>query len=229
VCSGVTSATGIVVFVPMQGGSAVTKSGVTVQGDSLCGNDGPPGGWWVMQCTGQGNGTGATQDAVQNGCPTSGYQAVPGQTSTMTPAQLSALLTAACPTKTQNNTCLQSDTGNNFHNASPQWQGLVGQTFFMPVICTHPTCNPMAVSGSGANASYPIQQIATVELCGFRLMPASPSTGWPSQGPCATANPNGYTSNSVTTGGGLFVVIMGLGGGPTSVIVPDFRDSSLTQ
>jgi hypothetical protein len=33
----------------------------------------------------------------------------------------------------------------------------------------------------------------------------------------------------VTNGGGLFLVIKALGGGPGSVIVPDFRDASLTQ
>jgi hypothetical protein len=228
-CSGVTSAQGVVVFVPMKGGSAVTKNGVSVTGDSLCGGDGPPGGWWVMQCTGQGNGTGATQDAVQDGCPTAGYHAVPGQTSSMTPAQLSTFLQAACPNKTQDDTCLQSDTGNNFHLASDQWQGLIGQTFTLPVICTKPTCNPMAVSGSGQNASYPIQQLATVQLCGFELMPRGPSTGWPTTGACATANPSGYTSNSVTSGGGLFVVIKALAGGPVTFTMPEFTDASLTK
>jgi hypothetical protein len=229
VCSGVASTTSVVVFVPMKGASAVTKSGVSVSGDSMCGGDGPPGGWWVMQCTGQGNGTGSTADAVQYGCPTNNYQAVPGQTSSMTPTQLSTLLRTACPSKTENDTCLASDNGNNFHNASDQWQLLVGQTFTMPVICTSPTCSPMAVSGSGQNASYAIQQLATVELCGFKLMPRSASLYWPTTGPCATANPNGYTSNSVTAGGGLFVVIKDLSGGPVSFTMPEFTDASLTK
>jgi hypothetical protein len=229
VCSGVTNATGIVIFVPMKGGSAVTKKGVSVDGDSMCGGDGPPGGWWVLRCTGQSTNNNATQEAVEDGCPTTNYQAVPGQTSSMSPSQLSALLAAACPDKTENSTCLFSDNGNNFHNASDQWQDLVGETFTMPVICTKPTCNPMAVSGGGTHASYAIQQLATVELCGFKLMPRSASLYWPTTGPCANANPSGYTSNSVTDGGGLFVVIKDLSGGPVGYTMPEFTDSSLTK
>ena len=217
ICSGAFSSStlGQVVFVPLYNNGKKKGSSTTVEDPDLdaCGGAHPPGGWWVAQCVGQGNGTGSTQVAVQDGCDSSvAYHAVPNQPAGATPSQLYHFLTAACPSKAANATCLSSDTGNNFGLAAPQWQGLVGQTFSMPVFCVVPTCSDMAVAGNGNNASYAIQQIAKVELCGFELNKGGPSTGWPATGPCATANPKGYKSSDVATGSGFFVVIKGLSG-----------------
>lgn len=208
ICSAVTSTSGQVIFVPMKDGSTSAHAPGTT-----CGADAPPGGWWVMQCTGQGNGTGDTQGSVADGCSTDGYHAVPGQTTT-DPAALLAFLKAACPSKTTDDTCLASDIGHNFQLTVPQWQTLVGKTFTMPVLCSIPTCSHLAVSGSGNNASYAIHRMATVELCGFEIE-GSASTGWPTTGPCATSNPSGYRSTDVLTGTGFFLVIKDLIGGPT--------------
>ncbi len=207
VCSKVVSTSGNVIFVPMKGGT------VTTPPTPDCGSEGPPGGWWVAQCTDQGNGTGATEAAVLNGCPTNGYQAVPGQPTT-TPAALSTYLRNYCPGKTANDTCLQSDPGNNFHNATEEWQTLVGQNIKLPVFCFPPTCTPGAFTAQGSNAAYAIHMVATVEICGFELQPRAASSGWPTTGPCATNNPLGYRSSDVTSGGGIFVVIKALDGGP---------------
>jgi hypothetical protein len=208
ICSKVVNTTQTVTFVPMKGGSTAANDPT---GANNCGSAGPPGGWWVAQCNGQGQGTGATEAAVTNGCPTEDYQPVPGQPSTG-PSALSTYLRNYCPNRSENATCLASDTGNNFHNASEEWQGLVGQTIKMPVFCFPPSCAPAAYSAQGQNASYAIHQIATVEICGFELSPRPASTGWPTSGPCATANPLGYTSSDVTNGGGIFLVIKALSG-----------------
>lgn len=210
ICSAVATTSGQVVFVPMEGGSTSTEDSATV-----CGSGAPPGGWWVMQCTGQSNGNGATAATVLSGCPTSGYEPVPGQPTTG-PAALYAFLQNACPRGSANDTCLGSDPGNNFHNSSDAWQTLVGKTFTMPVICSTPACSQLEYVAQGNNATYAIHRMATVELCGFRLMPRNPSLYWPATGPCATANPKHYTSASVTSGAGLFLVVKGLTGGPTS-------------
>lgn len=212
ICSEVTGQVGRVVFVPMFGGS-------TTQDDdgSVCGTDTPPGGWWVAQCNGESNANGATELAVLNGCdPSVGYQAVSTSAlpTPVTPQALLAALLAGCPQGTQTATCLGSDPGNNFHNASDEWQTLVGTTFTMPVFCVRPTCSSMAFTAQGNNATYAIEQMATVELCGFELMPSGPSTGWPTTGPCATSNPQNYQASDVTSGGGLFLVIKKLTGGP---------------
>ena len=224
VCSQVVTTSGNVVFVPMLNGSTTATSGTQV-----CGNQGPPGGWWIAQCIGQGNGNGQTELIVTNGCSQT-YNAVPGQTAAMTPSQLYNHLTTACPARSSNATCLSSDPGNNFHNSSDEWQALVGQTIQMPVFCVRTKCSNMAVAGTGNNASYAIQQIAIVEVCGLKLNPRAPSTGWPTTGPCATRNPNNYTSSSVTSGGGFFLVIKGLVGGTTpSWQLPEYKDSKLTE
>lgn len=209
ICSKVVTTSATVVFAPMKNGSVSTKDAA-----GGCGPDGPPGGWWVAQCTGQSNGNGATDAIVLSGCPTSGYRPVANQPSG-TPAQLSTFLRNACPNKTHNDTCLASDPGNNFHNSTDEWQTLVGHTITMPVFCFKPTCDPNAYAGTGQNASYAIHKIATVEICGFKFTPRAASTGWPTEGPCATNNPKGFTSNDVDNGGGIFLVIKKLTGGPT--------------
>jgi Flp pilus assembly protein TadG len=217
---------GVVVFVPMLDGSTTGRDSA-----SICGNDHPPGNWWVAECLGQGQGQPETIAAVQDGCSGS-YQAVPGQTSSMSPTQLSAFLRDACPgSNDSTSTCLAGDNGNNFHNASDAWQTLVGQSFTMPVFCVSSQCSPMAQTGQGSHGTYAIYRIATVTLCGFKLNPRSASTGWPTTGPCATNNPNNYTSNSVTNGGGFFVVVTDVGGGPTGTdyVLPQYVDSSLTK
>ena len=209
ICSAVANTTGNVTFVPMKGASTATGQGST----DPCGTTGPPGGWWVAQCTGQGNGTGETQASVLSGCPTSSYAPVPNQPST-TPQALYNHMVTKCPAKSEDSNCLASDTGNNFHNASPQWQTLVGHHISMPVFCWPPQCSQAAYTAQGSNASYGIWRIATVLVCGFKLNPASASTGWPTTGACATNNPSNYSSGSVTAGGGLFLVIEKLTGGP---------------
>jgi Flp pilus assembly protein TadG len=224
ICSGVATTSGNVVFVPMFKGSTTTEDST-----DLCGAERPPGGWWVMQCTGQSNANGATEQIVTDGCPTSGYHAVAGQPTTG-PTPLLNFLKAACPSKTWNDTCLASDPGNNFFNASDEWQALVGKTFTMPVMCAIPTCSDLAVSGGGNNASYAIQRMATVELCGFKMEPRGPSSGWPSTGPCATNNPKHYASTDVTKGAGFFLVIKDLFGGPGGDwSLPDFTAMRLTR
>jgi hypothetical protein len=229
ICSGVinTSTLGQVVFVPTLHGATSLKDSST----TICGDENPPGGWWVAQCVGQGNGNGQTEATVAAGCPTStAYQAVSGQSGYTTPATLYNYLTSKCPSKTVNATCLSSDQGNNFHNASDEWQVLVGKTFTMPVFCTKPTCSHMAVAGSGNNASYAIQRLATVELCGYEFQPRTPSTGWPTTGPCATANAKGYQSGDVINGGGFFLIIKSLTGGPTADWkLNEFKKARLTQ
>jgi Flp pilus assembly protein TadG len=208
ICSGVATTSGDVTFVPMKGGSTTTEDST-----DLCGADSPPGGWWVMQCTGQSNANGTTEQVVLDGCPTGGYHAVLGQPATG-PTPLYDFLTTACPSKAANDTCLGSDPGNNFPDSLASWQTLVGKTFTMPVMCTTPTCSHLAVSGSGNNASYAIQRMATVELCGAEMQPKGFTTGWPTTGPCATRNPKNYAADDVTNGAGLFLVIKDLVGGP---------------
>lgn len=223
ICSAVTSTSGQVIFVPMKDGSTSNHAPGTT-----CGAEGPPGGWWIMQCTGQGNGTSDTQGAVADGCSTDGYHAVPGQATT-DPAALLAFLKAACPSKATTDTCLASDTGHNFQLTVPQWQTLVGKTFTMPVLCAIPTCSHLAVSGSGNNASYAIQRMATVELCGFKIE-GTASTGWPITGPCATANPLGYRASDVLSGTGFFLVIKDLIGGPSGDwSLPEYTAMRLTK
>ena len=209
ICSGIATTSGNVTFVPMFKGSTTTEDAT-----DLCGNDAPPGGWWVMQCTGQSNANGTTEQVVRDGCATSSYHPVAGQPTTG-PAPLYTFLTAACPSKAANDTCLGSDPGSNFQNALPDWQTLVGKTFTMPVMCAPPTCSQLAVSGTGNNASYAIQRMATVELCGAEMQPKGFTTGWPTTGPCATNNPKNYAANDVTNGAGLFLVVKDLVGGPT--------------
>ena len=137
---------------------------------------------------------------------------------------------ALCPSGSANSTCLKQDQGNNFHNSTDSWQTLVGQTIQMPVFCVRTKCSNMAVAGNGNNAAYAIQQIATVEVCGFKLNPRGPSGGWPTTGPCATRNPSNYTSSSVTSGAGFFLVIKGLSGGTSpSWQLPEYKDSKLTE
>ena len=224
ICSAVAGTSGTVVFVPMFKGSTSTEDAT-----DLCGNEAPPGGWWVMQCTAQSNANGATEASVTNGCPTSGYHAVANQPATG-PTPLLSFLKAACPPKTWNDTCLGSDPGNNFANSSDEWQALVGETFAMPVLCAIPTCTHLAVSGSGNNASYAIQRMADVELCGFRMQPRAPSTGWPTTGPCATDNPKHYAPADVTNGAGFFLVIKNLSGGPGGDwSLPEYTQLRLTR
>ncbi len=211
ICSNVVTTSGNVVFVPMKGGTVASNN--TGGG---CGNDAPPGGWWVAQCTGQSNSNGATEASVLNGCSTSGYAPVPSQTTAGATA-LYNQLTAHCPRNTTHtNNCLDSDPGNNFHNSSDAWQTLVGHTITMPVFCFPTLCSSVAYTAQGQNATYAIQRIATVEICGFEFQPRAASTGWPTTGPCATSNPNGFRSSDVTSGGGIFLVIKGLTGGPTA-------------
>jgi hypothetical protein len=156
----------------------------------------------------------STEAIVTDDCPTGGYDAVPNQPATG-PADLLSYLKAYCPRSAQNDTCLSSDPGNNFHNSSDEWQTLVGTTFLMPVMCGSPTCTELEYIAQGNTATYAIQRMATVELCGFRMLPKAASLYWPTTGPCATANPRHYTSNDVTSGAGLFLVIKDLVGGPT--------------
>ena len=225
VCSQVVSTSGNVVFVPMLDGSTTSSSGTQV-----CGNQGPPGGWWIAQCVGQSNANGTTEDIVLNGCPQSNYLAVPNQQASWNANQLYNHLTTYCPSRAANTTCLSSDPGNNFHNATEEWQTLVGQTIQMPVFCVRTKCSNLAVSGSGNNSSYAIQQIAIVEVCGFKMNPRGPSTGWPTTGPCATRNPSNYTSTSVTSGAGFFLVVKGLvGGSSPSWRLPEYKEAKLSE
>ena len=223
-CSGIATTSGNVIFVPMFKGSTTTEDAT-----DLCGTDAPPGGWWVMQCTGQSNANGTTEQIVRDGCPTNGYHPVASQPTTG-PGPLYSFLTAACPSKAANDTCLGSDPGNNFPNSLPDWQTLVGTTFTMPVMCAPPTCSHLAVSGTGNNASYAIQRMATVELCGAEMQPKGFTTGWPTTGPCATRNPKNYAANDVTNGAGLFLVIKDLVGGPTpDWSLAEYTDLRLTK
>ena len=224
ICSQVVNTSGNVTFVPMLGGSTTAGSG-----SQVCGNQNPPGGWWVATCTGQSNANGATALAVLNGCAQT-YAAVPSQQASWNPTQLYNYLVGYCPSGSANSTCLKQDQGNNFHNSTDSWQTLVGQTIQMPVFCVRAKCSNMAVAGNGNNAAYAIQQIATVEVCGFKLNPRGPSLGWPTTGPCATRNPGNYTSSSVTSGAGFFLVIKGLSGGTTpSWQLPEYKDSKLVE
>lgn len=224
ICSAVATTSGNVTFVPMFEGSTTTEDAV-----DLCGSETPPGGWWVMQCTGQSNANGVTEEVVTDGCPTAGYHAVANQPATG-PTPLLNFLKGACPSKTWNDTCLGSDPGNNFFNSSDEWQALVGKTFTMPVMCAIPTCSDLAVSGGGNNASYAIHRMATVELCGFRMLPRAPSTDWPTTGPCATNNPKNYSSVDVTDGAGFFIVIKDLFGGPGGDwSLPEYTAMRLTK
>jgi hypothetical protein len=150
---------------------------------------------------------------VLNGCPTSLYHAVANQLSYVTPTTLRTYLVSVCPRKTKNATCVLSDNGNNYGLSNPEWQTLVGHTVTMPVVCFPPQCMASAaVDGTGANASYAISQIATVEICGFK-MGGVESTAWPTTGACKNNNPHNYTPASVISGEGLFLVIRNLQGG----------------
>lgn len=222
ICSNVATTSGEVVFAPLLGGST------TQDGSNVCGGNGPPGGWWVMQCTGQSNANGVTELMVTNGCPTNGYTAVAGQPATATPTQLFNHLTGACPSKTASNSCIQSDPGSNFHNAADEWQPQVGRIFTMPGFCTPPQCSETAVSGSGNNASYAIHRMITVELCGFKIGSYA-STGWPTTGPCATKNPKNYKSTDVTSGSGFFVVVRGINGGSANWTLNTYEAPALTE
>lgn len=228
ICSGITKTLNQVVFVPTDGGA--TAQGETSAG--LCGTNAPPGGWWVAQCVGQGNGTPSTQDAVENGCKsTTTYTVVPDQsTHNSSPQTLFAWMTAACPKAAVGPYCLSSDTGNNAtKQTQSQWQGLVGDSFTMPVFCGKTDCSDLAVSAQGNNASYPIEMIASVTLCGFYMKQAADANSWPKTGLCATANPKNYKSSDITKGAGFFLVITGLTGGPGNLTVPGYSDTSLTK
>lgn len=193
---------GRVTFLPMKDGSS---SGKDPTAD--CGNEGPPGGWWIAQCIGQSNGIGATRAAVQNGCNPDSYTPVPGQPNPGTPTTLRQYLQGYCPGGASTYHCLSNDTGNSFSLTSPDWQLLVGSTIRMPVLCFPPQCDTGAYASTGSGASYAIYRIAKVEICGFHLPPSAPSTAWPTVGPCATKNPKNYTSADVTSGAGFFGVI----------------------
>lgn len=201
ICSKRLQTVGVVTFVPMKDGSAALKDPT-----ADCGNEGPPGGWWVAQCVGQGNGTSATRTAVLNGCSPDHHQPVPGQPAGPPPA-LRQHLQAACPGGASSSVCLASDNGKNFDLASPEWQTLVGRTIRMPVFCFPPQCDAGGYASTGTNASYAIHRIAKVEVCGFHIPPRPPSTGWPVSGPCASQNPRGFTPSDVTTGAGFFLVV----------------------
>jgi Flp pilus assembly protein TadG len=228
ICSGAAKNTGVVAFVPTYNSSTTVQSSAT-----LCGTDNPPGGWWIGQCDGQSNGSGGTQDAVQYGCdPSMSYTSVPNQsTHNGSPTALYNWMVQQCPAKTTGVPyCLTSDTGKNPETQTQtQWQGLVGQTFQLPVYCDTPDCSQMAETGSGNGGTYAIEMMATVQLCGFKM--TSPSTGWPTTGPCVNNNPNNYTSSSVTSGFGLFVVITALTGGPSNLNyqMPSYTGVALTQ
>ncbi len=225
ICSQVVTTSGNVIFVPMLDGSTTASSGTQV-----CGNQGPPGGWWIATCTGQSNANGATALTVLNGCAQT-YTAVPNQTGAMEPDPAlqppGGLLPVGVGEQHLSDVRTPATTSTTRPTA---WQTLVGQTIQMPVFCVRTKCSNMAVAGNGNNAAYAIQQIATVEVCGFKLNPRGPSSGWPTTGPCATRNPNNYTSSSVTNGAGFFLVIKGLSGGTTpSWQLPEYKDSKLTE
>jgi hypothetical protein len=137
-------------------------------------------------------------------------------------------MTTECPKKAVGSYCLSSDNGANaLNHTADEWQTLVGKSFTMPVFCTKPDCSDMAVAGGGNTASYAIEMIANVTLCGFNV--SAQSTNWPTTGPCATNNPNNYKPGDIDTGAGLFVVITGLTGGPSNLTAPSFTDVSLTK
>lgn len=227
ICSGAAKKTGVVAFVPMKNGSTTLQDAAT-----LCGTDAPPGGWWIGQCVGQSNGTGGTKAAIESGCdPSTTYTVVPQQsTHDATPASLYTWLTTECPAKSSGPYCLSSDTGKNPETqGQSSWQTLVGQKFTLPVYCDTPDCSKLAETGSGNGGSYAIEEIATVQLCGFYM--TAPSTGWPTTGACHDNNPLNYTSSSVKSGSGLFVVITDLTGGPaaTNYHLNVFTTTSLTK
>jgi Flp pilus assembly protein TadG len=222
ICSNVATTTGEVVFAPLEGGKTVQD------GANVCGGNGPPGGWWVMQCTGQSNANGVTESIVTTGCPTNGYSAVTGQPTSGTASQLFNHLTATCPSKTANNSCIQSDPGSNFHNAADEWQPQVGEVFTMPGFCTPPQCTATAVDGGGNNASYAIHRMITVELCGYKIGSYA-STGWPTTGPCATKNPKNYKSSDVSAGSGFFVVVRGINGGSANWTLNTYEAPTLSE
>jgi hypothetical protein len=99
----------------------------------------------------------------------------------------------------------------------------------MPVFCDTPDCSQLADAGGGNGGDYAVEMIATVQLCGFYM--TSASTGWPTTGACQDHNPFSYTSSSVTSGSGLFVVITDLSGGPsnTDYHLNMFTDMSITK
>ena len=228
ICSGAAKVLNQVVFVPTLGSSTTTQGQDSA---TLCSTSNPPGGWWVAQCsTGQGNGTGDTEAAVADGCqPDTTYTVVPQQgTHNSTPTALYDWMLSECPKKAVGPYCLSSDNGfNALNQTQDEWQGLVGQTFTMPVFCGKPDCSDLAFSAQGQNASYPIEEIASVLLCGFRMK--DPSTGWPATGPCATANPRNYRSSDINKGAGFFLVITGISGGPGDLSAPNFTSASLTK
>jgi Flp pilus assembly protein TadG len=227
ICSAVAKKTGVVAFVPMKNSSTTLQDSAT-----LCGTDAPPGGWWIGQCVGQGNGTGDTKDAIEKGCdPSTAYTFVPNQsTHNTSPTTLFNWMTSQCPNKSSGPYCLSSDTGKNPETqGQASWQTLVGKSFTMPVFCDTPDCSQLAQSGQGNGGSYAVEMIATVQLCGFYM--TAPSTGWPTSGACKDNNPLNYTSNSVTNGSGLFVVITALTGGPgnTDYHLNVFNTMSITK
>jgi Flp pilus assembly protein TadG len=78
ICSGAAKKTGVMAFVPMKNSSTTLQDSAT-----LCGTDGPSGGWWIGQCVGQSNGTPGTKAAVLDGCdPGVNYTYVPTSRST---------------------------------------------------------------------------------------------------------------------------------------------------
>lgn len=229
ICSSSTKTLGVVTFVPTYGASTGAETST-----SICGSTQPPGNWWVGQCVGQSNGTPGTISAVANGCPTTTtYTVVPNQAANDTSSTtLYNWFLKECPAKTVGSFCLSGDTGSNALNQTDSaWQGLVGTYFQMPVFCTTPDCSAFAFAqqGNGNGASYGIEEIATVQLCGFHMK--NDSTGWPTTGLCATANPHSYNAHSVTQGAGLFVVITALSGGPanTNQNLNSFTTTSLTK
>jgi Flp pilus assembly protein TadG len=210
-CSGALGTTGNVTFVPFKDGVANPARGGP---SDPCGLGAPPGNWWVAQCAGQSGGSGGTQTSLDNGCSET-HSPVANQPNPATPLALRTFLQTQCPSATgTTTTCLGGDNGNNFQNVTQSdFQGLVGTTFTMPVFCSKALCDQFESTGSGSNADYAIQQVATVILCGFTMK--NPSTGWPTTGPCATNNPYHYVSSDVTAGTGVFIVVTGLFGGNT--------------
>ncbi|MBY5162909.1 pilus assembly protein TadG-related protein [Salsipaludibacter albus] len=129
--------------------------------------DGPAGNWRQMDCPNQE--PKKLDDATAFGC-TRGVTIVPDQES---PGDLNlrdTLLAACPPDDTDGDDCLSGNTGNDF-TSNPvitAWDGLLGQTIQVPVVCGATACpSEAAFINVGTKAQLPVHRIVEVVVCGY--------------------------------------------------------------
>ena len=86
--------------------------------------------------------------------------------------------------------CLDADPGQNFTDSKilDAWRSLLGREIVLPVFCTTPTCDDVAVVDAGGNnAQYPVYRLAGVRVCGFHWGKQSFKYGQVTDGTCATS------------------------------------------